>query len=118
MKKFAGLLTLLALITTAASQASGQCFVKRHFPNYKAAVDGYAPADYDGDGKADWAIKDFSGAYTKDLRNFTDLERFLEKAVESSDIRFVTLTELAADLKQKFKIKTKSLIEHAATNHR
>jgi hypothetical protein len=56
--------------------------------------------------------------HTKDMQNFSDLERFLEKAVESSDIRFVTLTELAADLKQKFKIKTRSLIEHAATNHR
>jgi hypothetical protein len=56
--------------------------------------------------------------HTKDLHNFSELERFLKKAVESSDIRFVTLTELAAGLKQKFKIKTKSLIEQAATNHR
>lgn len=56
--------------------------------------------------------------HTKDLQNFSDLERFLEKAVESSDIRFVTLTELATDLKQKFKIKTRSLSEHAATNYR
>jgi hypothetical protein len=31
-----------------------------------ASVDGYAPADYDGDGLADWAIKDFSGAWTID----------------------------------------------------
>lgn len=56
--------------------------------------------------------------HTKDLQNFSDLERFLEQAVESSDIRFVTLTELARGLKQKFKIKTRSLIGHAATNHR
>ena len=56
--------------------------------------------------------------HTKDLHNFSDLERFLEKAVESSEIRFVTLTELATGLKDKFKIKTRSLLEHAATNHR
>jgi hypothetical protein len=56
--------------------------------------------------------------HTKDLHNFSELERFLEKAVESSDIRFVTLTELATNLNEKFKIKTKSLIEQAATNHR
>ena len=56
--------------------------------------------------------------HTKDVQNFSDLERFLEKAVESSDIKFITLTELAKDLKQKFKIKTRSLIEHAAANHR
>jgi hypothetical protein len=56
--------------------------------------------------------------HTKDLRNFSDLEKFLQQAVESSDIEFVTLTELATALKQKFSIKTKSLIEHAATNHR
>lgn len=46
--------------------------------------------------------------HTKDLQNFSDLERFLEKAVESSDVRFVTLSELATDLKQKFKIKTRA----------
>lgn len=56
--------------------------------------------------------------HTKDLQNFADLERFLTKAVESSDIKFITLTELANGLKQKFPIKTRSLIEHAATNHR
>ena len=56
--------------------------------------------------------------HTKDLRNFSDLEKFLQQVVESSDIKFVTLTELATALKQKFSIKTKSLIEHAATNHR
>src|ERR1044071_7649015 len=56
--------------------------------------------------------------HTKDLHNFSDLEKFLQQAVESSDIKFVTLTELATALKQKFSIKTKSLIEHAATNHR
>jgi len=56
--------------------------------------------------------------HTKDLQNFSDLERFLEKAAQSSDIRFITLTELAKSLKEKFKIKTRSLIEHAATNNR
>jgi hypothetical protein len=43
--------------------------------------------------------------HTKDLQNFSDLERFLEKAVASSDIRFITLTELARNLKQKFKVR-------------
>ena len=56
--------------------------------------------------------------HTKDLRNFADLERFLRKAADSSDIRFITLTELARNLKDKFKIKTRSLIEHAAPNNR
>ena len=56
--------------------------------------------------------------HTKDLHNFSDLERFLEKTVESSEIRFVTLTDLATGLKDKFNIKTRSLLEHAATNHR
>ncbi len=56
--------------------------------------------------------------HTKDLQRFSDLERFLEKAVASSDIRFITLTELARNLKDKFKVKTRSLIEHAATNNR
>ncbi len=68
MKRIIGLLTLLALITIAAPHALGQqfCSLKRHFPNYMASVDGYAPADYDGDGLADWSIKDFSGAWTID----------------------------------------------------
>jgi hypothetical protein len=56
--------------------------------------------------------------HTKDLQNFSDLERFLEKAVESPDIKFVTLTELASGLEDKFKIKTRSLIEHSAGNNR
>src|SRR5215213_1928002 len=56
--------------------------------------------------------------HTKDLQRFSDLERFLENAAKSSDVRFITLTDLARNLKQKFKIKSKSLIEHAATNHR
>ncbi len=47
--------------------------------------------------------------HTKDLHNFSDLERFLENAASSPDIKFVTLTELAHDLKTKFKIKTRSL---------
>ncbi len=46
--------------------------------------------------------------HTKDLRNFSDLERFLRSLVDSPDIQFVTLTNLAKDLKQKFKIKTRS----------
>ena len=56
--------------------------------------------------------------HTKDLQNFSDLERFLEKAAASSDVKFITLTELARNLKHKFQIKTRSLIEHAATNNR
>lgn len=56
--------------------------------------------------------------HTKDLQNFSDLEKFLEKAAASSDVKFITLTELAMNLKHKFKIKTRSLIEHAATNNR
>ncbi len=67
MKSITAVLTLLALITLTAPQALGQnCSAKRHFPNYMASVDGYAPADYDGDGLSDWAIKDFSGAWTID----------------------------------------------------
>lgn len=56
--------------------------------------------------------------HTKDLHNFSDLERFLERAVQSSDVKFITLTELARNLKHKFKVHTRSLIEHAATNNR
>lgn len=68
MKRITGVLTLLALIATTASQAMGQgvCQALRHHPNYMASVDGYAPEDYDGDGLADWSIKDFSGAWTID----------------------------------------------------
>jgi hypothetical protein len=47
--------------------------------------------------------------HTKDLQNFSDLERLLENAASSPDIKFVTLTELAHGLKSKFKIKTRSL---------
>ena len=46
--------------------------------------------------------------HTKDLRNFSDLERFLKSLVDSPDIQFITLTNLATDLNQKFKIKTRS----------
>jgi hypothetical protein len=46
--------------------------------------------------------------HTKDLQNFSDLEKFLKKAVESSDIKFITLTELAGKLKDRFKVKTRS----------
>jgi len=56
--------------------------------------------------------------HTKDLHNFADLERFLRNAAASSDIRFITLTELARNLKHKFKVKTRHSIEHAAANHR
>jgi hypothetical protein len=47
--------------------------------------------------------------HTKDLQNFSDLERFLEHTVASPDVKFITLTELAHDLKRKFEIKTRSL---------
>jgi hypothetical protein len=47
--------------------------------------------------------------HTKDLHNFSDLERFLEQAAASRDIKFLTLTELAHGLKNKFKIKTRSV---------
>ena len=47
--------------------------------------------------------------HTKDLQNFSDLERFLEQAAASPDIEFVTLTELAQGLKGKFKIKIRSV---------
>jgi hypothetical protein len=67
MKRIIGLLTLLVIFTLTSPQALGQfCTTGRHFPNYMYSVDGYAPADYDGDGLADWAIKDFSGAWTID----------------------------------------------------
>jgi len=47
--------------------------------------------------------------HTKDLHNFAAIEQFLEEAAGSSDIKFITLQELAMDLKQgKFKIKTRS----------
>ncbi len=45
--------------------------------------------------------------HTKDLQNFSDLERFLEQAASRSDVRFITLTELARNLKEKFKVKTR-----------
>lgn len=56
--------------------------------------------------------------HTKDLQNFSDLERFLEKTAAGPDVKFITLTELGRNLKHKFKVKTRSLIEHAATNNR
>ena len=47
--------------------------------------------------------------HTKDLHNFAAIEQFLEEAAGSSDVKFITLRELATDLKQgKFKIKTRS----------
>ena len=67
MRKIVELLALVAILTTSAPHALGQFYcTQRHFPNYMASVDGYAPADYDGDGLADWSIKDFSGAWTID----------------------------------------------------
>ena len=56
--------------------------------------------------------------HTKDLRNFSDLERFLERAVASTDVKFITLTDLARNLNETFKIKTRSSVEYAATNNR
>jgi hypothetical protein len=66
MKRTMGLLTLFVFLTTAPQVFGQVCSLKRFFPNYMASVDGYAPADYDGDLLADWAIKDFSGAWTID----------------------------------------------------
>jgi hypothetical protein len=46
--------------------------------------------------------------HTKDIRNFSDIERFLEAAASNSDIKFLTLTELAQHLRQgTFNIKTR-----------
>lgn len=45
--------------------------------------------------------------HTKDLRNFSDIERFLDEAAGSPDIKFITLTDLAKHLKKgTFKVKT------------
>jgi len=45
--------------------------------------------------------------HTKDIQNFSDLEKFLEKAAASPDVKFITLTDLATNLREKnFKIKT------------
>ncbi|HEY6247408.1 MAG TPA: hypothetical protein VIX17_25885 [Pyrinomonadaceae bacterium] len=45
--------------------------------------------------------------HTKDLHSFSELERFLRKAAESKDIKFVTLTELATNFRNNnFTIKT------------
>ena len=44
--------------------------------------------------------------HTKDVRNFADIERFLHDAANDSNIRFVTLTELAQKLQDgTFKVK-------------
>lgn len=59
--------TVVLLITLSILVAAGpQTFAAQPLPNYMASVDGYAPADYDGDNKADFAIKDFSGAWAID----------------------------------------------------
>ncbi|HLM55260.1 MAG TPA: VCBS repeat-containing protein [Pyrinomonadaceae bacterium] len=58
------LMLLFTLGLTAA--AAPHVFAAQPPPNYMASVDGYAPADYDGDGVADFAIKDFSGAWAID----------------------------------------------------
>ena len=44
--------------------------------------------------------------HTKDVRNFSDIERFLRDAVSDANIRFLTLTELASKLQDgTFKVK-------------
>jgi hypothetical protein len=44
--------------------------------------------------------------HTKDVRNFSDIERFLKDAVNDAHIRFVTLTEVATKLQDgTFKVK-------------
>ena len=44
--------------------------------------------------------------HTKDVRNFSDIERFLRDAVNDASIRFLTLTELASKLQDgTFKVK-------------
>ena len=61
---------LAYLITVGVLMAAAvQVCALTNPPNYLASVDGYAPADYDGDGKADFAIKDFSGAWAIDYAN-------------------------------------------------
>lgn len=61
-KRILVLLTVLGILAAMAPQV----FAVQPPTNYMASVDGYAPADYDGDGKADFAIKDFSGAWAID----------------------------------------------------
>ena len=47
--------------------------------------------------------------HTKDIRDFSDIERFLETAVPSTDIKFLTLTELATKLREGFfPVRTRS----------
>jgi len=47
--------------------------------------------------------------HTKDIRDFSDIERFLEEITPEPDIKFLTLTELAAKLKAGFfPIRTRS----------
>jgi hypothetical protein len=47
--------------------------------------------------------------HTKDIRDFSDIERFLEKAVPNTDIKFLTLTELATKLREGFfPVRTRS----------
>lgn len=65
-KRLFVMLAVLYALAIFAPQAKAQAQPFRQPPNYMAAVDGYAPADYDGDGKVDFAIKDFSGAWTID----------------------------------------------------
>lgn len=50
----------------ALAAAASPIFAAGHIPNYMASVDGYAPADYDGDLKVDFAIKDFGGVWAID----------------------------------------------------
>jgi hypothetical protein len=45
--------------------------------------------------------------HTKDLRNFSPIERFIDDVHKASDIKCLTLTELAEKLQNgKFKIRT------------
>lgn len=48
--------------------------------------------------------------HTKDVRNFSDVERFLRDAVSNTNIRFLTLTELASKLQNgTFQVKKLTL---------
>ena len=47
--------------------------------------------------------------HTKDIRDFSDIERFIKDVSQASDIKCLTLTELAKDLQNgKFQIRTAS----------
>jgi len=45
--------------------------------------------------------------HTKDVHDFSDIERFLKEVSRAPDIRCLTLTELATELKRgRFQIRT------------